>query len=84
MTKAEFADLLSRAYDFPDDYDFTLDTADEILEELKEEEGVDYLSLEPLCELLFAQASEEDREILWDFLNDHFTLRPEEDDSEEE
>jgi hypothetical protein len=75
MTKAEFADLLSRAYDFPDDYDFTLDTADELLEELKEEEGVDYLSLEPVFELFFAQASEEDREILWEFINDHFVLR---------
>jgi hypothetical protein len=82
MTKAEFADLLSRAYDFPDDYDFTLDTADELLEELKEEEGVDYLPLEPIFELFFAQASDEDREILWEFINDHFVLRSEGEEEE--
>lgn len=83
MTKSEFADLLARAYHFPEHYGYNLDAADEILEERKEEEGVDRLSLEPLIELLFAQATEEDREIIWEFLGDHFTLLPEEYEEEE-
>lgn len=83
MTKSEFCELLSRAYDFPQYYGYNLDAADELLEEMKEEDGVDRLSLEPLVELLFAQASDEDREIIWEFLGDHFTLLPETYEEEE-
>ena len=78
MTKREFMKLLGKAYRFPGYYGLNLDSADEILEDRKEDLGVEKLSLKRFFDVLLADASHEEREMIWDFLVDHFELKREE------
>ena len=74
MTKTTFLELLGKAYNFPEYYSHNLDSADEILEELKEEKGKEKLSLEPIFQALLAEESEEEHRKIWAFITDHFEV----------
>lgn len=77
MNKEQFMQLLGEAYSFPEYYALNLDSADEILEDRKEEQGKEKLSLRPLFDALLAEAPEEERAKIWALLADHFTMREE-------
>lgn len=74
MDKQTFLELLGKAYGFPDYYTFNLDSAEEIIEDRKEEEGRDKLPLKPLFDALLAQMPEAEREKAWALLAEHFEV----------
>jgi len=74
MTKEQFMHLLGQAYHFPEYYSLNLDSADEILEDLKEEAGQEKLSLRPLFEALLAEATPEEQQKIWELIRDHFSV----------
>ncbi|MCB0563405.1 MAG: barstar family protein [Phaeodactylibacter sp.] len=74
MDKKEFMQLLGKAYGFPDYYSLNLDSAEEIIEDIKEEEEKDRLSLKQFFDELLAQEPEEERAKIWAFLADHFVV----------
>ena len=78
MTKSEFLAILGEAYDFPDYYSHNLDSADEVLEDRKEAEEKEKLSLAPFFHALLAEEEEEERAKIWSFLADHFVVEAEE------
>jgi len=72
MNKKEFMQLLGKAYGFPEYYALNLDSAEEIVEDMKEEEQKDKLSLKPFFDALLAQEAEAEREKIWAFMRGHF------------
>lgn len=74
MDKAQFMELLGKAYGFPDYYALNLDSADEVIEDLKEEVDKEKLSLKNFFDALLAQESDEERLKIWAFLTDHFAM----------
>lgn len=75
MNKATFLKLLGQAYDFPEYYTNNLDSADEILEDFKEKEQLNHLSLRPLLDLLLTEAQEEEKAQIWSLIQDHFSVQ---------
>ena len=69
--------LLGEAYQFPEYYSHNLDSADEILEDLKEEKEEEKLSLQPFFDLLLSEEPEEERRKVWEFMKDHFRVAEE-------
>lgn len=67
--------LLGGAYHFPDYYAHNLDSAEEIIEDIKEEKQVDKLSIRPLFDALLAEEAEAEREKIWTFLAEHFGIQ---------
>lgn len=74
MTKSDFLALLGRAYNFPDYYGQNLDSAEEILDDLREAHPEGELSLEPLIRALLSEATAEEQTQVWDLLQDHFPV----------
>lgn len=74
MNKKEFMQLLGKAYGFPDYFSLNLDSAEEIIEDLKEEGEKDKLSLMPFFDALLAQEQEAERAKIRAFLADHFVV----------
>ena len=74
MNKQSFLQLLGRAYTFPDYYAANLDSAEEIIEDLKEEQGRERLSLAPLFHALLEEASPAERAKIWALVADHFEV----------
>ncbi len=74
MDKKAFMALLGRAYRFPAYYAHNLDSAEEIIEDRKEEEQKDKLSLKRFFDALLAQETEAEREKIWAFLAEHFEV----------
>jgi hypothetical protein len=77
MNKEQFLQLLGQSYHFPEYYSLNLDSADEILEDLKEEEEKEKLSLQPFFYALLSEEPEEERKKIWEFLADHFMVEKE-------
>ncbi|MCB0376580.1 MAG: barstar family protein [Lewinellaceae bacterium] len=75
MDKQAFMELLSEAYGFPNYYAHNLDSAEEIIEDIKEEKQIDKLSLRPFFDALLAQEPEAEREKIWAFLVEHFGMQ---------
>lgn len=74
MDKKTFMQLLGGAYYFPDYYNHNLDSAEEIIEDIKEEKQIDKLPLKPLFDVLLAQEPEAEREKIWAFMAEHFRM----------
>jgi hypothetical protein len=74
MTKNQFLELLGKAYSFPDYYSLNLDSADEILSDLKEEESKDKLSLRMFFDTLLSEETEEERRKIWELLEEHLGI----------
>lgn len=74
MTKNAFLKLLGKAYNFPEYYSLNLDSADEILEDQKEESEKEKLSLERFFYELLASEPKEERKKIWVFIADHFEI----------
>jgi len=74
MTKTELLQALGRAYHFPDYYAANLDSAEEIIEDLKEDSKQEKLSLKPLLEELLVKEPEAEREKVVRFLEMHFGI----------
>ena len=74
MNKKEFMQLLGKAYGFPDYFSLNLDSAEEIIEDLKEEGEKDKLSLMPFFYFFLAQEQEAERAKIRAFLADHFVV----------
>lgn len=70
MTTVEFVRLLREAYAFPDYASDNLDSAEEILEEMREEANVYRLDIEPFFRHLFAEA--EHGEAMLEMMKRHF------------
>ena len=66
--------LLGRAYGFPNYYSLNLDSAEEIIEDIKEEEEKGKLSLRKFFDELLAQEPETERAKIWIFLAEHFVV----------
>lgn len=66
--------LLGQAFQFPEYYGCNLDSADEILNDIKEEKEVEKLSLQPFFDTLLSEEPEEERRKIWTFLTDHFIV----------
>lgn len=67
-------ELLGKAYGFPEYYSLNLDSADEIIEDIKEEEEKEKLPLKNFFDALLAQETDEERLKIWAFLTDHFEM----------
>lgn len=76
MTKADFLTLLGEAYDFPDYYSHNLDSADEILYDLCEEEERERLDLEKFLKALLTDTSPEDRVAITYLIRKYLTIDP--------
>ncbi len=74
MTKTELLLTLGRAYNFPDYYAANLDSAEEIIEDIKEDSHREKLSIKPLLAELLAEESEAEREKVMEFLEMHFKV----------
>lgn len=74
MNKEEFMELLGQAYGFPDYYAHNLDSAEEIIDEIKERQEKERLSLEPFFSELLSEVSAAERAKIWGFLTDHFAV----------
>ncbi len=74
MDKVQFMELLGKAYGFPEYYSLNLDSADEIIEDIKEEEEKEKLPLKNFFDALLAQETDEERLKIWAFLTDHFVM----------
>lgn len=74
MNKQEFLQLLGAAYGFPDYFSLNLDSAEEIVEDLKEEGEKGQLSLQPFFDALLAGEPMEERKKIWAFLAEHFAM----------
>ncbi len=74
MNKTTFLQLLGKAYNFPEYYALKLDSAEEIIEDKKEDSGTDKLSLRNFFDALLAEEPAEEREKIWGLLADHFEV----------
>ena len=63
------------AYSFPDYFSLNLDSAEEIIEGLKEEGETDKLSLQSFFDALLVEEPMEERKKIWAFLAEHFEMR---------
>jgi len=66
--------MLGEAYRFPAYYSHNLDSAEEILEDLKEEQGAEKLSLRAFFDTLLSDATPIEQEKIWAFILDHFEI----------
>ncbi|MCB0588739.1 MAG: barstar family protein [Phaeodactylibacter sp.] len=74
MNKATFMELLGKAYSFSEYYAHNLDSAEEIIEDIKAEAGKGKLPLKPFFDALLEQEPQAEREKIWSLIADHFEV----------
>ena len=67
-------ELLGKAYSFSEYYAHNLDSAEEIIEDIKAEAGKGKLPLKLFFDALLEQEPETEREKIWAFLAEHFEV----------